>query len=695
MLLQCHYKECGTKPQGLCQEKEKGGNHMKFWKEENALVFKHQYETVKITPWGKNALRVQATKYPGFTDKNWALEEEVPFYGESSIEIEEGEKASITNGRLTISADKAGILTFYRDGEKFLKEYHRDYDQPSCAESRCLRIRGRQWKSIIGGDYSLAVRFESNDREKIYGMGQYQQAYLDLKGCSLELAQRNSQASVPFAVSSLGYGFLWNHPGVGRATFGKNYTQWEAEALKQMDYWITVEDTPAKLVENYTEVTGRTPMIPDGVLGLWQCKLRYRTQEEVLGVARKYKELGIHIDVIVIDFFHWTRQGDWKFDKEYWPDPKAMCDELHAMGTKVVVSVWPSVDKKSENFEEMLERGLLIQTERGSNQTYEFQGDCLEVDVTNPEARQYLWEKCKKNYYDYGIDMFWLDNSEPDYGVYDYDNYRYQMGTALEVTNLYPKLYAKTFYDGIKEEGREKECLQLIRCGWAGSQKYAALHWSGDVPSTFESMRDQLSAGLNMGLAGIPWWTTDIGGFMTDDVEDENFKELLLRWFEFAVFTPILRMHGDRGPHNIPPLSDKDFGGGSLYTGHPNELWSYGREAFGIMKQQLDLRLSIVPYVEKLMQEASEKGAPLLRTMFYEFPGDPHCWELEDQYMFGGKYLVAPVFVLGQREREVYLPEGKWKSLSDGEVCEGGKTILCKAPLTSIPVFERLSLFNE
>ena len=445
---------------------------MKFWKEENALVFKHQYETVKITPWGKNALRVQATKYPGFTDKNWALEEEVPFYGECSIEIEEGEKASITNGRLTISADKAGILTFYRDGEKFLKEYHRDYDQPSCAESRCLKIRGRQWKSIIGGDYSLAVRFESNDREKIYGMGQYQQAYLDLKGCSLELAQRNSQASVPFAVSSLGYGFLWNHPGVGRATFGKNYTQWEAEALKQMDYWITVEDTPAKLVENYTEVTGRTPMIPDGVLGLWQCKLRYRTQEEVLSVARKYKELGIHIDVIVIDFFHWTRQGDWKFDKEYWPDPKAMCDELHAMGTKVVVSIWPSVDKKSENFEEMLERGLLIQTERGSIQTYEFQGDCLEVDVTNPEARQYLWEKCKKNYYDYGIDMFWLDNSEPDYGVYDYDNYRYQMGTALEVTNLYSKLYAKTFYDGIKEEGREKECLQLIRCGWAGRSAF-------------------------------------------------------------------------------------------------------------------------------------------------------------------------------------------------------------------------------
>lgn len=367
-----------------------------------------------------------------------------------------------------------------------------------------------------------------------------------------------------------------------------------------------------------------------------------------------------------------------------------MCDELHAMGTKVVVSVWPSVDKKSENFGELSERGLLIQTERGSNQTYDFQGDCLEIDVTDSEAQAYLWEKCKQNYYDYGIDMFWLDNAEPDYAAYDFDNYRYRLGNALEVSNIYPKLYAKTFYDGIKAEGREKEILHLIRCGWAGSQKYGTLLWSGDVPSTFESLRDQISAGLNMGLAGIPWWTTDIGGFMTDDVEDEGFRELLLRWFEFAVFSPILRMHGDRGPHDIPPLSDKEWGGGSLFTGRSNELWSYGEEAFGIMKKQWELRLSLKPYIEKLMKEASETGAPLLRTMFYEFPKDNRCWELEDQYMFGDRYLVAPVLQMGQREREVYLPAGKWKDLADGQTCDGGRTVLSKAPLAYIPVFEKV-----
>ena len=215
-----------------------------------------------------------------------------------------------------------------------------------------------------------------------------------------------SQISVPFAVSSLGYGMLWNNPAVGQVTFGKNYTEWTARSTKDMDYWLTAADTPKEILENYTAVTGRAPKFPEDRMGLWQCKLRYRTQEEVLEVARRYQKEGIKIDQIVIDFFHWTVQGDWKFDEKYWPDPKAMVDELHSMGIKVIVSVWPSVDRKSENFWPMLDRGLLIKTERGALQTYDFQGDCVEIDVFNPETRKYVWEVCKKNYYDFGIDAF-------------------------------------------------------------------------------------------------------------------------------------------------------------------------------------------------------------------------------------------------------------------------------------------------
>ena len=662
---------------------------MIFIEEKGALIIKHRTEKILIEAWGKDALRVRATQYMDFTNENWALSEAIS-YAESKVEIViNGNEASITNGRIKVLVNEVGILSFYRDDKLFLREYYRNYNGTISKESRCLKLIARNYKPIIGGDYAISMCFESNDGEKIFGMGQYQQPYMDLKGCVLELAQRNSQVSIPFAVSSLGYGFLWNNPAVGHVSFGKNYTEWKAEASKQIDYWVTVGDGPRQIVENYTAVTGRAPIMPSNLLGLWQCKLRYRTQEEVLTVARKYKKLGIPLDVIVIDFFHWIRQGDWRFDPEDWPDPKAMVDELHEMGTKVVVSVWPSVDRKSENFEEMYERGLLIRTERGTIETYDFQGDCVEIDVTNPEARAYIWEKCKKNYYDYGIDMFWLDNAEPDLAVYDFDNYRYSIGPALEVSNIYPQLYAKAFSDGITSIGREKEMLHLVRSGWAGSQKYATLIWSGDVPSTFESLKDQFAAGLNMGLAGIPWWTTDIGGFMTDDVEDPEFRELLIRWFEFAVFTPVLRMHGDRGPHNIPPLSDKDYGGGYLYTGQPNEIWSYGEDNMKIMEKHLKVRFSLKPYLEQLMKEAHETGAPLMRTMFYEFPEDKMCWEIEDQYMFGDRYLVAPILQAGVRSREVYLPSGTWENVNDHQIYEGLRTVTCEAPLDEIPVFIR------
>ncbi len=674
---------------------------MRFAIEEGALVFYHNGERTRIEAWGKDSLRVRSTMQGKFTENPWALTEDIP-HGEALIVVEEEdhwvgdgtidkkEKATITNGRIQAVVNFAGIITFYRDGQQILREYYRMYDGTLSRESRCLKVINRTWKGVIGGsEYELNVKFESNDGEKIFGMGQYQQPYLDLKGCTLELAQRNSQISVPFAVSSLGYGFLWNNPAVGQVTFGKNYTEWVARSTKEMDYWITAAQNPKEILQNYTAVTGRAGAFPEDRMGLWQCKLRYRTQDEVLTVARQYKAEGIHIDQIVIDFFHWTVQGDWKFDPVYWPDPKAMVDELHEMGIKVIVSIWPSVDRKSENFGPMMERGLLIRTERGAQQTYDYQGDCVEIDAFNPETRKYIWEVCKKNYYDLGIDGFWLDNSEPDFGVYDFEHYRYCDGPALSISNLYPQMFSRAFYDEMKDAGRGP-VVNLLRCAWAGSQKYGNVVWSGDVPSTFEAFEDQLQCGLNMGLAGIPWWTTDVGGFMTDDVNDPDFQQLLIRWYQFAVYSAVLRMHGDRGPYNIPPLDTRDWGGGYLHTGQPNELWSYGEKNYAIMKKYYDIRISLHDYIKKLYDEASENGSPLIRTMFYEFPEDAACWELKDQYMFGEKYLVAPIFHLNQFEREVYLPAGQWKLTSTGEVFAGGRIVKVDAPIEYTPVFERL-----
>ena len=590
---------------------------MQFETANGVLIARNGGEMLRIEPWGKNSLRIRATMLPELSNQAWALTETLEsshaevechevdhWVGDGTID--KRESASITNGRICAVVNFAGVITFYRDGKQFLREYYRSYDGTLSRESRCLKTVNREWKGIIGGsEFSLNLKFDSNDGEKIFGMGQYQQAYMDLKGCTLELAQRNSQISVPFAVSNLGYGMLWNNPAVGQVTFGKNYTEWTARSTKQMDYWLTVADGPKQILENYTAVTGRAPKFPEDRMGLWQCKLRYRTQDEVLSVARQYQKEGIHIDQIVIDFFHWTVQGDWKFDTKYWPDPKAMVDELHSMGIKVIVSVWPSVDRKSENFQPMMDRGLLIRTERGAAQTYDYQGDCVEIDVFNPETRKYVWEICKKNYYDFGIDAFWLDNSEPDYGVYDFDHYRYLAGPALSCTNIYPQLYSRIFYDNMKDLG-DGTVVNLLRCAWAGSQKYGNVVWSGDVPSTFEAFYDQLQAGLNMGLAGIPWWTTDVGGFMTDDVNDPDFQQLLIRWYEFAVYSAVLRMHGDRGPYNIPPLDTRDWGGGYLHTGQPNELWSYGEENYRIMKKYYDIRIEMHDYIKQLYEEASK-----------------------------------------------------------------------------------------
>lgn len=674
---------------------------MRFEEKDGALLAYHQGEMLRIESWGEDSLRVRATKLGGFTNEDWALTEPVPAgnavvkIGEmdhrlSSGVVEKRPMAVITNGRIQAKVNFAGVITFYRDGTVFLQEYFRNYDGTISRESRCLKVINREWKGIIGGSESkLIAKFESNDGEKIFGMGQYQHSYMDLKGCTLELEQRNSQISVPFMVSSYGYGMLWNNPAVGQVTFGKNYTEWNARSTRQMDYWLTVADMPKKILEHYTEVTGRAPGFPEDRMGLWQCKLRYRTQKEVLEVARRYQKEGIHIDQIVIDFFHWTLQGDWKFDRKYWPDPKAMIDELHSMGIKVMVSVWPSVDKKSENFGPMMDRGLLIQTERGAVQTYDYQGDCMEIDALNPETRKYVWEVCKKNYYDLGVDGFWLDNSEPDFAVYDHENYRYFAGPALTCSNIYPQMYSRVFFDPMKKMGNDA-VVNLLRCAWAGSQKYGNVVWSGDVPSTFEAFYDQLQAGLNMGLAGIPWWTTDIGGFMTDDWEDPDFKQLLIRWYQFAVYSPVLRMHGERGPINIPPLDDRDWGGGYLHTGHSNELWSYGEENYRIMKHYYEVRMAMKEYIRGLFEEASENGSPLLRAMFYEFPEDPKCWELQDQYMFGDRYLVAPVFHLNQWQREVYLPAGTWRDTRDGKNYEGGQLIMVETPLETIPVFEKV-----
>lgn len=344
------------------------------------------------------------------------------------------------------------------------------------------------------------------------------------------------------------------------------------------------------------------------------------------------------------------------------------------------------LDKRSENYAEMLERGYLIRTERGIRTAMDVEGETIHWDVTNPGARDYVWQKAKNNYFSHGIRTFWLDEAEPEYTVYDFDNYSYHLGHNLRIGNIYPVNYSQAFYEGQRAEGQQNP-VNLVRCAWAGSQRFGALVWSGDIASSWESLRNQLVAGLNMRLAGIPWWITDIGGFHGGDPNDRDFRELFVRWFQWGAFCPVMRLHGDREPRQP---QQGTTGGATCCSGAPNEMWSYGPDVYDICEKYMALREELRDYTQSLMQEAHQAGFPVMRTLFYEFPEGPDCWKTEDEYMYGSKYLCAPVLYPGQKTRKVYLPKSaQWETLEGKTTYNGGGTAEVACPIESMPVFIR------
>lgn len=656
--------------------------------EGNRIIWETAGELVYIEPYGRDAIRFRSSKSLRIDEAlNWTLEE--PASPEGVIIEADDEKACMTNGKIQVTITGDGTVTYRntRTGKVLLEEYWID----GRVHTAPLR-RAREYRVTSGNQFKISLYFKAEPGEHFYGMGQDANDCFDLKGSTVELLQKNGKCTIPYTYSSRGYGFIWNNPAIGRAEFVNNHTMWHVQCAKQIDYVIIAGDTPGEINEKFTAITGRAPMLPEWAAGFWQCKLRYETQEELLQVAREYKRRGLPISVIVIDYFHWTMQGEWKFDPEKWPDPKAMVSELESMGIKLMVSVWPTIDPRSENYAYMREHNYILRGERGVDVVFMFFGPQTYVDTTHPGAREFFWSRAKKNYYDYGIRTFWLDEAEPEMRPYDYDNVRMYLGNGEEVSNIYCVGFAKAFYDGLKAQG--EEVCNLVRCAWLGSQRYGVVLWSGDIASTFDSLRKQLKAGLNVAMCGIPWWTTDIGGFINGDPESEEFRELMIRWFEFGVFCPIFRLHGFRLPYPVRDILNPD---GYCGSGGPNEVWSFGEEAYEIIRRYMYVREELKPYIMKQMKLASEDGTPVMRPLFYDFCGDKNVYDIGDEYMFGPDLLVAPVVELGARKRMVYLPEGcRWKDAGTGMVYDGGTRIEADAPLDTIPLFlkedARLSL---
>lgn len=391
------------------------------------------------------------------------------------------------------------------------------------------------------------------------------------------------------------------------------------------------------------------------------------------------------MSVIVADYFHWSAMGDYAFDPDEWPDPDGMVEELKGLGIELMVSIWPTVSPHAARFDDYRDRGLLVGSDQGVefHQTIQDKGMSTPspvafYDPTNPEARDFVWTLVQENYLDHDIRVFWLDACEPELNPAHPSNLTLFAGPGAEVANIYPRDNARLFFEGMRDAGREPTVL-LCRSAWAGSQKYGAAVWSGDIPATWTSLAQQVRAGLSIAVSGIPWWTTDIGGFHGGDARDPAYRELMIRWFQFGVFCPLFRLHGDREPRT-PTGFDQ--------TGGPNEVWSFGEEAFEIIAGLLHLRERMRPYIHDHMALAAAEGVPPMRPLFVDHPEDPGSWSVDDQFMFGGSVLVAPVTTPGATSRSVYLPAGaRWVDVRSGEAYDGGHTIEAEAPLASIPVF--------
>lgn len=631
----------------------------------NKILYNRCGELIRITPCGRNAIRFEGFPDCRENDENFTL---MPMDAQCTIE-ENDWYTLMTVDDLSLKLEPRGKLTFYKGDDVILVE------KPELT----FEDGWRHYESIGSGLWSARVTFEGKKGEHFYGLGHEETNLFDLKGCSFDLRNVNAKCTIPYIYSSFGYGFIWNNPAVGNVELSENRTRWSVGATKKIDF-VVIAGTPKSVTETLADLTGHAPVMPHWATGYWQSRLRYETQEDLLEVARKYKEIGVPLSVIICDYFHWTEQGDYKFDPRYWPDPKAMTDELHSMGTKLVVSMWPTINENSENFWHMQRNNMLMRTASGSDRVFNFYGWQCEIDVTNPATRAYVWSKLKQNYIDNGVDALWFDEAEPEIHPEHFGNLIWHAGRGDEVAMLYPYYYSKMAYDGFKSISND-EPVTLTRCAYLGSQKFGALVWSGDIPSTFESLSSQVKAGLNMAMCGIPWWNTDIGGFYGGDTTSETYRELFVRWFQYGVFCPVMRVHGNRNRHGEkkhPELKEP--------SGDPNEIWSYGEQNFAILKDLVMLRERLRPYIEAQMKTASEKGYPLMRPMYFEYPDDEICYTLGEQYMFGDDILFAPIVNKGQTEKQVYLPEGNWMlTMSKETYSQGWHTI--KADISEFVAF--------
>ena len=529
-------------------------------------------------------------------------------------------------------------------------------------------------EKVNGEDTYRAESFLSiyGSHEGLYGLGQHQAGVWNYRGESVDISQDNSNISVPLMLSSKGYGIFWN--STARSRFNNrfaNYLYISSEVAGVIDYYFLYGPDFDKIIASYRDLTGQVPMFGKWAYGFWQCKNRYKSQDEILGVARKYRELHIPVDNIVQDWFWWNRKGEFVFNKNY-PDPKAMIAQLHSENFHLMISIWPFFEPGSTNYDYMESQGWFVDKFKFAKPPYHTNAMAV-YDATSPEARKYYWDLVNKGLFSIGADAWWMDTTEPETEGQEENillNHKLAAGSGNRYVNAYPLLDTEAVYQGQRSTSDEKRVYILSRSAFAGSQRNSVTAWSGDINSDWWSYRRQIPAGLNFVVSGIPYWTTDIGGFVFGNPSDPAFRELFVRWFQFATFNPILRVHGTRHPDE-------------------NELWSYGPDAQTILVNFDRLRYRMLPYIYSLAWKTTSEAYTPMRPLVMDFRNDERAQNIGDQFMFGPAFLVNPVTEPAATTRQLYLPDAKWHDFWTGAMVEGGRMTNAIAPIERLPLFIR------
>ncbi|MGB6429210.1 MAG: TIM-barrel domain-containing protein [Candidatus Acidiferrales bacterium] len=505
--------------------------------------------------------------------------------------------------------------------------------------------------------------------EGFYGLGQHQAGVWNYHGESVDLSQDNTNISVPFFVSSNGYGILWNNSS--RSRFNNRFLHalyLSSEVADTIDYYFLYGPDFDRVIAGYRDLTGQAPLFGKWAYGFWQCKNRYSSQEELLGVAHKYRDLDIPVDNIVQDWFWWKTMGEPVFNKNY-PDPAGMIADLHQNHFHVMFSYWPFFDPGTPVYDYMDEHGFFITSSVVPG--FHPSGHAL-YDAFNPEARAYYWSLLD-NLFKMGADAWWLDTDEPETEGQEtnlLETSKVAIGSGARYANLFPLMTTTGVCQGQRGASDQKRVFILSRSAWAGTQRNSVTAWSGDVEANWLSFARQIPAGLNFELSGLPYWTTDIGGFVTGHPDDPAYRELFVRWFEYGAFCPIFRVHGTR----VPDV---------------NELWSYGPDAQKILTDYDRLRYRLLPYIYSVAWKITNEGYTPMRALAMDFPGDVRARNIGDQFMYGPAILVNPVTEPGAASRHLYLPNAKWYDFWTGRAVTGGVAVDAAAPIERMPLYVR------